>query len=127
MNDYNASLPPHLLEATEALAETVLHSEAVVAFQRAKAALDAAPESRRLLDDLFAAQADLRRRQARSDVTRAALERMHALQTSAQADALIVTYASAQKAALAFLPTVNQQISELLGLNYATFARTCSC
>lgn len=127
MKQASPTMPAELEAATESLAETLLHAGPLLAYHNARSKIDSSPGARRLLDDLGRAQTDLRRRQAEGTVTEATVDRVRSLQRSIQANALIMAYATAQRTALDFLPTVNQEISELIGLDYAAQAGQGGC
>lgn len=127
MDTSNSILPPALLEATENLALTLLASEPVVAYHRAKAHLDSDPEARELLERFSTAQRDLRQRQGNSGVTQADMDRLRTLQNAVQSNRIIMSYAETQQAAIAYLPEVNQEISQLIGVDFASLAGPASC
>jgi cell fate (sporulation/competence/biofilm development) regulator YlbF (YheA/YmcA/DUF963 family) len=121
------TLPPDVLAAIEALAENLLHSEPLVLYHQARTQLEADRQTRDLLERFAAAQADLRVRQTRGQVTQAAVEELRALQIQVQANRVIMDYAATQQMAIAYLPEVNQEISELLGVDFASLAGPASC
>ena len=120
-------LPKDLLDATEVLAETLAHAEPILEYNQARAMLDAAPSAQELVQALSQAQADLRRHQANGGVNKAEIERVRKLQTDVQENPTIIAYATAQQAALAFLPDINRQISELIGFDFAALGGQSSC
>lgn len=120
-------LPAEVQEALEALAENLLHAEPIVAYHQAQARLNASKQAHNILERLSTAQADLRTRQGRNAVTQADVEQVRVLQREAQANRLILDYANAQQAAVAYLPEVNQEISDLLGVDFAALAGRESC
>ena len=127
MDMSNSILPPNLLEATENLALTLLASEPVMAYHRAKARLDSDPEARGLLERFSTAQRDVRVRQGNSGVTQADMDRLRTLQRAVQSNRVIMEYAETQQAAIAYLPVINQEISQLLGVDFASLAGPASC
>jgi cell fate (sporulation/competence/biofilm development) regulator YlbF (YheA/YmcA/DUF963 family) len=114
-------------EALEALAENLLHAEQIVAYHQAQARLDASKQAHSILERLSAAQADLRTRQARNAVTQDDVDKVRALQREAQTNRIILEYAKAQQAAVAYLPEVNREISALLGVDFAALSGPGSC
>jgi len=127
MNSTPMTLPPDLQAALEVLAESLLHAEPIVAYHQALARLEADRRAYDLLNRLSGAQADLRRGQALRHVTQADVDQVRTLQREAQSDPMIMAYAEAQQAANAYLPEVNREISSLLGVDFATLARSTSC
>lgn len=127
MDNSNAILLPDLMEATETLAVTLLSAEPVMAYHRAKACLDTDAQARDLLERFSTAQNDLRLRQANGGVTQADMDRLRALQRAVQSNRVIMDYAETQQAAIAYLPVINQEISQLIGVDFASLAGPASC
>ena len=123
----NSILPPDLLEATEALALTLLSAEPVMVYHRAKAALESDPEARSLLERFSTAQRDVRMRQANGGVGQAEIDRLRTLQREVQSNRVIMEYAESQQVAIAYLPAVNAEISQLIGVDFASLAGPASC
>jgi len=121
------TLPPTVLDAAGRLAKAIRTAEPVDSYHRAKARLDGDAGAHGLLERLSDAQADLRRRQNDGGVTPAGLEQVRALQREVQSNAIIMDFAMAQQEAVAYLPQVNQEISELLGMDFASLAGPGSC
>ena len=127
MNDSNLNLPSNLLTATERLATVITSAEPIAAYLQAKARLDNDPQARDLLECVSSAQSDLRMRQANGNITRADLDHLRSLQRQVQSNRLIMDYAETQQAAIAYLPQVNQEISQLIGVDFASLAGPASC
>jgi len=121
------TLPPTVLAAGERLAKAIQTAEPVASYRRTKERLDDDAHAHELLERLSAAQADLRRRQIEGDITPASLEELRGLQGEVQSNAVINEFARAQQEAVAYLPQVNQEISELLGVDFASLAGPGSC
>lgn len=127
MTANSLTLSPTLSAAAEQLACAIEASEAVAAYRRAKESLDADAHAKELLQLLSAAQAELRRRQSQGDVTQEVLEHVRSLQREVQSTKTIMEYAMTQQEAIAFLPQVNLEISQLLGVDFASLAGPGSC
>lgn len=127
MVNYSGKIHPDLLMATESLAETLLHSEPIRDYHQAKACLDADPEARALLERLASAQNEFRIRQSNGGLTQADIDSLRDLQRQVQANNLIIRFAETQQAAIAYLPEVNKEISQLLGFDFAGMAGPASC
>ena len=127
MNSINPSIPSALLAATQALAENVLASEAFVNYDRAHVQLKADPQANQLLARLSSLQADLRQRQAQGQVTPESVSQLRAVQSDVQANHVIMDYAGTQQAAVTYLREINQEISQLLGADFAALAKRSSC
>jgi cell fate (sporulation/competence/biofilm development) regulator YlbF (YheA/YmcA/DUF963 family) len=121
------TLPENISTATEQLAAAILRAEPIAAYQQAKARLDADPEAHELLERLTRAQADLRMRQTKNAVTQADLDQLRDLQRQVQSNQRIMDYAETQQMAISYLPAVNQEISQLLGVDFASLAGPASC
>lgn len=121
------TLPENISTATEQLAAAILRAEPVAAYQRAIARLEADPEAHELLERFSRAQADLRMRQAKNAVTQADVDQLRALQRQVQSNQKIMDYAETQQIAIAYLPEINDEISQLLGVDFASLAGPASC
>ncbi len=121
------TLPTNLLSATEDLANHLLASEPFTAYHAAHGRLNADEEARALLQQLARSQAELRQKQARQTVMQSDIDQLRALQSAVQADRTITVYAHAQQSVIGFLREINQEISELIGLDFAALAKRSSC
>lgn len=121
------TLPPNILLATEQLAAAILLDGPVAAYQQAIERMNADPEASKLLERFARAQTDLRMGQARNAVTQADVDQIRALQRQVFSNQNIKDYAETQQKAIAYLPLVNQEISQLLGLDFASLAGPASC
>jgi cell fate (sporulation/competence/biofilm development) regulator YlbF (YheA/YmcA/DUF963 family) len=111
------------LTAMDALAENLACSEPIVIYQDARARLDTDQEAQTLLNQLGRLQSEIRASQARGTVTQTDVERLRTLQREVQAHPTISNYASTQQAAVTHLREINQEISQLLGFDFAALAR----
>lgn len=127
MNSINPSLPSALLAATEALAENLVASEPFVNYDRARVQLKADSQANQLLAHLSQLQAELRQRQAQGQVTQENINQLRAVQSDVQANHVIMDYMSTQQLAVAYLREINQEISQLLGADFAVLAKRSSC
>jgi cell fate (sporulation/competence/biofilm development) regulator YlbF (YheA/YmcA/DUF963 family) len=114
-------------EATEALISNLVASEAFIRYQQAQARLNDDLQAHTLLDQLSHAQADLRKKQANNGVTQAEIDALRTLQERVQHSKTIMTYAQTQQEAVNFLREINNEISQLLGINFASFANHATC
>ncbi|MBL8056912.1 MAG: YlbF family regulator [Anaerolineales bacterium] len=117
-------LPAPVRTAAEALAQALLASEPFTAYEEAQARLMNDVAARTLLNDLAAAQAQLRRGPA---VTQAEIAHVRALQGEVQANAAIQDFALAQQGAVTELRAANAEISQLLGVDFAALAKRSGC
>ncbi len=120
-------LSPDLQEATQSLIENLLASEAFIRYRKAETRLNTDREARSLLERLSQAQARLRQNQTRGAVSQAEIDELRDLQAQVQRNRVIMEYAQAQQEAVYFLREINNEISALLGVNFATFANHATC
>lgn len=126
MND-NHKLTPELSEAVDALAENLLASEPFLALETAYLRLQEDAQARDLLQRFRQAEATLRQRQANRTLTQADIAAYRSLQAAAAANALIAGYEQAQQNIAAYLRDVNRDLSQLLGVDFASLARRSGC
>jgi len=80
------------------------------------------------LEKLGALQSGLRRKQQGHDsVTQSDIDELRAVQAQVQANAVILAYAQSQQEAVNFLREVNEEISQLLGVDFAVLAKQNTC
>lgn len=127
MDNSNLNLPSTLLAATERLATVITSAEPIAAYLQAKDRLDTDPQARGLLECLSSAQSDLRMRQVNGNITQADLDHLRTLQLQVQSNHVIIDYTETQQAAIAYLPQVNQEISQLIGVDFASLVGPASC
>jgi cell fate (sporulation/competence/biofilm development) regulator YlbF (YheA/YmcA/DUF963 family) len=118
---------PDLLAATDRLAEAIKQSEPMCRYRQAQAALEADEQASNILEQLTAVQIELRQRQMNGRLSQADIQQARALQNEAQANGLIMAFVQTQQQAVASLNEVNDEISQLLGLNFAALSQTNSC
>ena len=118
---------PPLQEATHSLIENLLASEAFIEYQEAHARLNADSESSALLEQLTQAQARVRQKQGQGGTNEAELDSLRLLQQRVQRNPVIMTYARSQQDAINFLREINTEISQPLGVNFATVANHSTC
>jgi cell fate (sporulation/competence/biofilm development) regulator YlbF (YheA/YmcA/DUF963 family) len=127
MNSNRSTLPSNLLAATETLAENLLASEPFTEYHAAQAQFNADAGARTLLQRLSQSQAELRQKQSRRTVTQSDADQLRALQSAVRANRIITDYSRAQQDAVAFLRSINQEIGELLGVDFAALAKRPGC
>ncbi len=121
------TLRPGLNQATQALGNVLNETPPLRAYAHAAAKLGADGQATALLDELQRVQSDVRARQSNGGVTEADLVRLRQLQQVVQSNPTIAAFIEAQQNAQAYLPEVNQAISELLGVNFAALGRASVC
>jgi len=116
-------ISPVMLEATQTLAQTLLQSEPFVRYQEADRKLHADQDAMQLLADLSEVQRIIRKQQVSNAVSESDLSRLRELQNAMRKNDTILAYGMAQQEATAFLREVNQEISSLLGFDFASLTR----
>jgi cell fate (sporulation/competence/biofilm development) regulator YlbF (YheA/YmcA/DUF963 family) len=127
VNTDSVTLSPQLLAATEALAANLHQSEPFVLYRQARDLLEADAQAQALRRQLSEAQAEVRMRQARGEVTQGDMDHLRTLHRVVQANRVILDYARTQQFAVDYLREVNREISELLGVDFASLARRPGC
>jgi cell fate (sporulation/competence/biofilm development) regulator YlbF (YheA/YmcA/DUF963 family) len=120
-------IPAPLQAAAERLAEMLCREDPIAEYRQAVDALETDPHARQLLDQLAAAQADMRVHQKDNSVTQADLDHLRDLQQQVETNQIIMRYAQAQQLANIYLIGVNQEISQLIGVDFAALARSGCC
>lgn len=114
-------------EATEALIANLLASEAFIHYQQAQDRLNEDHQAHDLLEHLSRVQADIRKKQASNSVTQSETQILRSLQVQVQHNPVITIFAQTQEEAVKFLREINEEISQLLGINFASFANHNTC
>ena len=120
-------LSPQLQEATKLLVEHLLASEAFTQYQNARSDMDSDQEAHALMDQLGKSQARVRQMQAKGEVNQAEIDSLRLLQQRVLRNRAILDYLGSQQEAVNLLRDVNREISELLGINFASFANHATC
>jgi cell fate (sporulation/competence/biofilm development) regulator YlbF (YheA/YmcA/DUF963 family) len=120
--DPHASISPELGAAADVLGAALARTKIIVAFKEARGRLDVDEHARALLDRMAEADGDARRKQAEGTLTQADIDHVRDIHREASLDPSIKGFVEAQQAATAYLPEVNELISELLGLDFASVA-----
>lgn len=115
-----------MLEATSNLAENLAQSEPFLRFKAAEARMNADHEAMRLMKELSEIQQKIRTQQSSGGISEGDIKQLRALQSAVGANETIQDYGLAQELAVAFLREVNQEISQLLGIDFASLARRSS-
>ena len=121
------NIPIQLQEATQLLIDHLLASEAFAQYQTARRNMDADRAAHDLMDQLGKAQARVRQMQGRGEVNQAEVDSLRLLQQRVLRNPVIIDYAGAQQEAINLLREVNGEISQLLGIDFASFANHSIC
>jgi cell fate (sporulation/competence/biofilm development) regulator YlbF (YheA/YmcA/DUF963 family) len=120
-------LPSPLQEATRSLIDHLLASEVWILYQKAYAQFNENEEAQVLLEQLTQAQSRLRQKQGKGEVNQAEVDSLRLLQERVQRNSVIMTYAQSQQEAIHFLREINNEVSQWLGINFASFANHSTC
>ena len=121
----DATIPAAVQAAADSLGQSLLQAEPVAGYHQAEARLTADAQASTLLQELMDVQANLRRRQG--DVTEEDIDRLRRLRREVEANPTITAYVESQDAATAYLREVNQDLSQLLGLDFSALAKRGGC
>ncbi|MGV8049064.1 MAG: YlbF family regulator [Anaerolineaceae bacterium] len=116
-------VPNVLLEATSQLTENLVQSEQILRFQEATRKLQSDKEATVLLTEFSILQQKLRGRQRSTQISEEDIKRLRVLQNAISTNEIIQEKELAEEYAIAFLHEVNQEISNILGVDFATLAR----
>jgi len=118
---------PSMQKATEELISSLLASEAFVHYQHAEDRLVDDTQARSLLEQLSKVQAEMRKKQNNGRLSKDEIDSLRALQGQVQSNDVIQGYGQAQQEAVNLLREINDEINQLLGINFATFANHSTC
>ena len=120
-------LPPELKQAALHLGSALKNTSPLRAYADTRAQMNADAQATALLDELERVQADVRVRQSNGGVTADDIARLRQLQSEVQSHPAIAAFIAAEQKARAYLPQVNQAISDLLGIDFASLGRMSGC
>ena len=120
-------IPEMLYQATQSLAENLVASEPFAQYTQAREAFEADSNAQSLLKDISSIQGEMRKKQQRGQVTQEDIDVLRAMQQQAQSNETIMQYANTQQGAVNFLREINQEISQLLGVDFAALSKQTGC
>lgn len=121
------TLSPQLQEAAQSFIDNLLASETLMRYQEAHKRINEDEEANTLMERLSNAQATVRQKQASGNVGQAEVDSLRLIQQSALRNPVILDYAQAQQEAVELLRQINGEISQLLGIDFASFANHATC
>jgi cell fate (sporulation/competence/biofilm development) regulator YlbF (YheA/YmcA/DUF963 family) len=121
------NIPETLNLALINLAEKIKFSESVNNYQIALEQFAHDAEAHKIMDDLSAFQKEIRQKQSNNQIAQQDLQELRSLQTKAQENKVITSYAHSQEEAIGHLREVNAEISNLLGIDFASLAKKSNC
>ena len=120
-------IPETLYQATQSLADHLAASEPFAHYLQSRQAFEADSDAQSLMKDISSIQGEIRQKQQRGQVTQEDIDVLRAMQQQAQSNETIMRYASTQQNAVNFLREINQEISQLLGVDFAALSRQTGC
>lgn len=115
-----------MLEATSSLAVNLAQSEVFLRFKAAEAKLNADQEAQLLLTEFSELQRKIRTQHQSDAISESDIKRLRALQSAIGTNDTIQDYELMKELAVAFLREVNEEISRLLGIDFASLTRRSS-
>ncbi|MCL4559811.1 MAG: YlbF family regulator [Chloroflexi bacterium] len=112
-----------MMEATSELAENLAQSEPLLRYQAADRRLNADPEAKKLLAEFSELQQKIRAQHDSGTIIESDIHQLRELQRIISTNDAIQDQRMAQELAVAFLREVNQEISNLLGVDFASLTR----
>lgn len=116
-------IPFTVLEATSNLAENLAQSEPFLRFKAAEGKLNSDQEALRLLKEFSVLQQKIRTQQNNGGISENDIKQLRALQNAISTNETIQDYQLTQELAVAFLREVNQEISQLIGIDFSSLTR----
>ena len=120
-------IPEQLNLALNNLAEKIKFSEPVNNYQTALEQFTTDSEAQKIMKDLSALQKVIRQKQGSNQITQQDLQELRSLQSKAQENKVIASYANSQQEAIGQLREINAEISSLLGVDFASLAKKSGC
>ena len=121
------NFPPELYQATDSLIQNLLASEAFLAYHQSLEKMKSDSQASALLDRLSTLQNELRGKQGNNSMVQSDIDELRDVQAQVQVNATIMDYAQSQQDAVGFLREINQEISQLLGMDFAALAKQSTC
>ncbi len=126
MTSHLSGISITLLEAASGLTGNLAQSEPFIRLKAAEQRLQADPQALQLLNDLSVLQQKIRQQQYSGAISQPDLTQLRSLQSAVGANETIQDHLLTQELAIALLREVNQEISQLLGVDFASLARRFS-
>ncbi len=121
------NVPEKLIISVNLLANQIKLTEPVNRYIIAKELFTQNATAHKIMEDLSAFQRDIRQKQNKNQVTQQDLEKLRSLQTKAQENEVINSYTYSQQETIGKLREINAEISNLLGIDFASLAKNTSC
>lgn len=120
-------VPEKLVISINNLADQIKHTESVNRYLIAKEEFTQDATAQKIMGDLSTFQKEIRQKQNNNEITPQDLEKLRSLQTNAQENEVIYSYSLSQQVAVGKLREINAEISNLLGIDFASLAKNTCC
>ena len=121
------NIPEKLELALNNLAERIKFSEPINSYQNAQELFVQDTAAQKIMKELSAFQRDIRQKQYNNQVTQQDLDMLRSQQVKAQENVVINSYAHSQQEAIGQLREINAEISNMLGIDFASLAKKSNC
>lgn len=122
------TLTPTVVAGIENFTASLLAADPMVAYERAKLAMETSEATQALLKQYAVAQSEFRQQQARGTLTQDLISRVRQLYDQVQADPRIAAFIRAQLEARTFLDEMTEELGKGLSVDFSSLANvTSSC
>ena len=120
-------LSPTMQVATNVFINNLMASEVFVRYHQSQTLLDHDSQAQALLNQLSQTQTELRKKQTDNSLSKDEIDSLRALQVQARENVVIQGYSDAQQDVIEFLQEINEEINQLLGIDFASFTKRSGC
>ncbi len=120
------NVSPKMMEATIMLAQNLLQSEPFLRYKEAENKLQKDKVAQKLLTDFPAARERIRGQQFSGTFSESDLVKLQELQEAVSTNEVIQSHELSQREAIALVREVNEEISNLIGIDFSALARHSS-
>jgi cell fate (sporulation/competence/biofilm development) regulator YlbF (YheA/YmcA/DUF963 family) len=121
------TLSSTMQEATDMLISNLLASEAFVRYHQAQVSMKQDLQANTLLIQLSETQSEMRQKQANNNLSTDEIDSLRTLQAQARENDIIQEYSDAQQNVIKFLREINEEINQMLGIDFASFTKRAGC
>lgn len=127
MTTQNKTIEGNLETAVKNLAASIQYTEPINKYLTAREIYEKDPDARKVMEELSEHQRSIRQKQTDNSITSDDLQKLRSLQVKAQENKAISSFAFSQQEAIGYLREINTEISNLLGIDFASLAKNTSC
>lgn len=127
MTAQNNKIEGNLETAVNNLAASIQYTEPVNKYLTARDIYEKDPDARKVMEELSEHQKLIRQKQTNNSITADDLQKLRSLQVKAQENKAISSFAFSQQEAIGYLREINTEISNLLGIDFASLAKNTCC